>query len=189
MMFNRNCCCRNLAPRCCGTVVNEPFFCPRLQSYVIRGPRGATGPQGPQGPQGIPGPNALLNFGNFSTPTEVVVESNADIPLNVNVSSSGTQIQHTAGASAITLASGSYLINWSLNATIPAGGSVSAGLTVGGAVNTNSQSTATGDVGDIVSLYGNIILTIGASSVITLRNTSAQSTTFQNVSISIAKIA
>lgn len=189
MSFNRNCCCRNTVPRCCGAVVNEPFFCPRLQSYVIRGPRGAVGAQGPQGPRGLAGPNALLNFGSFSTPNETVIGSNSDIPLNTTVSLNGTAIANTVGAAAITLAAGSYLINWSLNTEIPAGGVVSAGLTVGGALNTNSLSTVTGNAGDIVSLYGNIILTVGASTVITLRNTSAATTTFENVSISIAKIA
>ncbi|MBQ7977763.1 MAG: collagen-like protein [Clostridia bacterium] len=182
MNFNRNC-CRNTS-RCCGS--GEPFFCPRLRSYVIRGPRGATGETGPQGPRGLPG--AIVDFGSFSTPNNVLVASGSDIPFEVNVVLSGTNIQHAQGATSITLNSGTYMINWSTDAIIPASGNVSVALTVGGTVNGNSRSVIMGAVGNRVSLNSAIILTFGTSNVLTLRNIGAQ-TTFQNVSFTIVKIA
>ena len=66
MPIFKNCCCG------CGSggyVPNEPFFCPRLQAYVVRGPRGATGPQGPQGPLGLQGATGATGSTGPTGPT------------------------------------------------------------------------------------------------------------------------
>ncbi len=175
---NNSCCCRSS----CGS----PFFCSRLRTCVVRGPRGFTGPQGPQG---IPGVSATVNNAFLSSPTVQSVAIGTDIPLQNNVVINGTAITHTAGASAVTLAAGTYLINWALDATFPAEGSTTVALTVGGIVNSNSQSTATGTTNDIVPLSSTAVITVATPTQITLRNVGTESNSFQNVALSIVKLA
>lgn len=184
-----NCCEQRPCCRPCGSFnnygCNEPFFCPRVNAFVVRGPRGATGPQGPQG---LPG-SVSLGFGSFASPVTESVAAGADLSLATNVALSGTSIQHVAGQSAVTLASGTYLVMWSANATIPAGGTAGLALAVNGVVNANSQSTATGTAANVATLSGSTILTVPAQSTITLRNSGTETTSYQNVSMSVIKLA
>ena len=179
---NRSC-CHSSCSNCSG-----PFWCPRLRTVVIRGPRGFPGPQGPQGPQGIPGTSIGASNAFFTSPTAQTIAAGADIPLVNNIVLNGTDITHTAGSSTVTLNAGTYLINWTAAATIPAELSVSAGLTVNGVVNTNSQSTATGTAGNVANLSGSAIINVTTPTQITLRNLGGESTSFQNVSLSIVKL-
>ena len=184
------CCCNSCNnsnnSRCCRSSCGSPFYCPRLRAYVIRGPRGFTGPQGPQG---IPGVSTTANNAFLSSPTVQTAAIGADIPLQNNVIINGTAITHTAGASAVTLAAGTYLINWALNATFAAEGSTTVALTVGGVVNSNSQSTATGTTNDIAPLSSTAVITVATPTQITLRNAGTDSNSFQNVALSIVKLA
>ena len=184
---DNNCCeqrrCRPCSSNNCGC--GEPFFCPRMRAYVIRGPRGATGPQGPQG---LPG-SVALGFGSFASTAAASVAAGADLPLATNVALSGTSIQHVAGQSAVTLASETYFVMWNADATIPAGGTAGLALAVNGAVNTNSQSTATGTAANTAALNGNTVLTVPAQSTVTLRNSGTETTSYQNVSMSVIKLA
>ena len=187
-----NCCEQRPCCRPCGSFnncgCNEPFFCPRVNAFVVRGPRGATGPQGPQGPQGLPG-SIAQGFGSFASPVTESVAAGADLPLATNVALSGTSIQHVAGQSAVTLAAGTYYIAWKADATIPAGGTAGLALAVNGVVNTNSQSTATGTAANVATLSGNTILTVPAQSTITLRNSGTETTSYRNVAMSVIKLA
>ena len=169
--------------RPCGC--SDPFFCPRFNSLVIRGPRGATGPQGPQG---IPGTIALA-LGFFTSPAVQSVVANADVPLQNNVVLSGTGITHTAGQSTVTLSAGTYYINWQADATIPDSGTASLGLFVNGVADQNSQSSVTGTANTTARLSGSTMLVVTTPTTIALRNTGTATTSYQNVSMSVIKLA
>ncbi len=196
MPIFKNCCCG-----CDGGdyVSNEPFFCPRIQAYVVRGPRGATGPQGPQGPQGLQGPTgptgatgtsgAVTNNANFSRVASDSVAVNSDITFTVDNVNNGTAITHETGSATITLASGTYLLNWMATATIATADTPAVlSLTQNGTTNANTTSSNTGDANALVVLSGTQIINAQNATTITLRNTGTQTTSYQNVAISIVKL-
>ena len=115
--------------------------------------------------------------------------ANADVPLQNNSVLTGTGITHTAGQSAVTLSAGTYLISWQADATIPASGTASLGLFVNGVADQNSQSSTTGTASTVARLSGTTMLAVTTPTTVSLQNTSTSTTTYQNVSMSIIKVA
>ena len=185
MCFNNNCWNQNN----CGC--SDPFFCPRLQAFVVRGPRGATGPAGPQGPQGIPGSaTTTVNNATFSQNASTSVLANGNVPFSTNIALNGNKITHTPGSADITLAAGTYLVTWSASVTTNAeANTVTAGLAVNGAVNMQTTSTVTGTTGNVLGLSGNSVITVPQGVVLNLQNLSASAVPFSNVDLSIINLS
>ena len=186
MCFNNSCNCWNNNNGC-----SEPFFCPRLQTFVVRGPRGATGPTGPQGPQGIPGSaSTTANNATLSQTAQTSVLVNGNVPFSTNVALNGTKITHTAGSADIVLAAGTYLITWSASVTTNAEvNTVTVGLAVNGVVNSQTTSTVTGTTGNVLSISGNSVITVPQGAILNLQNLSANAVPFSNVDLSIVNLS
>ena len=189
MCFNNSCNCWNNNNNNCGC--SDPFFCPRLQTFVVRGPRGATGPTGPQGPQGIPGSaSTTANNATFSQTAQTSVLANGNVPFSTNIALNGTKITHTPGSADITLAAGTYLVTWSASVTTNAeANTVTAGLAVNGVVNTQTTSTVTGTTGNVLSISGNSLITVPQGAILNLQNLSANAVPFSNVDFTIINLA
>ena len=161
----------------------EPFFCPRLKTYVLRGPRGFTGPRGLQG---MPGVNSITSFASFASLALQPLTPNADVLLS-SVIIHGTAITHSG--TNIGLGAGSYLVVYNLDVSQQLEGSVTFSLIVNNTSNSNSQVEALAPAGGMVAMGANTIVNVANNSTMTLRNIGSQSVTAQNVSLSILKIA
>lgn len=168
--------------------VNEPFFCQRMQAYVVRGPRGATGAQGPQGPQGLNG--IITNNITLTTPQEVGVVSQGALPLAEIVTQNGT-LEFNAGESAINLASGTYLIIYSLSVQNTTEGNATYNFAIGqdSIVLDALSSQVTIPANSSVSVSGNAVLNVVNNSSISIINNTDASVEVSNLIISIIKLA
>lgn len=82
------------------------------------------------------------------------------------------------------------MVSWSATSTIANAGDPSVlALTVNGTPDGNATSSAEADVGNTVTLSGTTIVTAGASTNLTLRNTGTNTTQYENVSITIIKLS
>ncbi len=168
--------------------VNEPFFCPRLQAYVVRGPRGETGPQGPQGPRGLSG--IIDNNITLSTPQEVGVVSQGAVNFAQIVTQNGLAISVEVGESSVILASGTYLVMFNLSATNSDTESKTYNFAValGGEIQTAFQSVATVEQNQIVSLCGSGIINIENTGTLSLVNNTDKPAEISNLALSIVKL-
>ena len=161
----------------------EPFFCPRLRTYVLRGPRGFTGPRGPQG---LPGVNSVSAFGSFSSPTAQVVSSLGRVMLNNVVNQSGNIL---LSGGEIILQLGTYFVSYNLDASqIPAGTAIF-GIGVNNVIDQNSKSSTQMLANSIAHVGATTILSVGNNTTLAIQNLSPRSVSTQNVSLSILKIA
>ena len=183
MRQNLNCCnCRKV--RSTQTCWGEPFFCPRVNSFVLRGPRGLPGPRGPQG---LPGVSAISNFGNFSNAENQNVASGESVDLGAATVLVGNAILAQARSDSISLLSGTYLIFGNLSGVSSSDGCVSFSLNIG------SQNNVFLDLEDVddnqtFSLGGNTIVLVGENSSLSIVNISQFSVEVQNISLSIVKL-
>ena len=133
-----------------------------------RGPVGVTGPAGAPGATGATGATGAVGQPHYAyvynlTPQVVAIE--ADIAFSNNGAISG--FTHTAGTSSITVTNaGTYLVNLSVSGTEPnqfalmVNGAAALGGTFGSGAGTQQNN-------------GQVILTLGAADVLTLRNHSS----------------
>ena len=183
-IFN-NCCCRDnrLA------VVNEPFFCPRLQAYVIRGPRGLPGPAGPQGPSGLNG--VITNNATFAQQAEVAVLASASVPFTTNYTLNGTKITHLPASTDIVLEAGTYLVDYSLSASLEGEGDASP-ISFALAINSVAQTPITRQIDgsfNMCDISGNAIITVPQNAILSLQNLSTVPVDVQNVVLSIVNLS
>lgn len=178
-----SCNCKNgLVP------VNEPFFCPKLQAYVVRGPRGETGAQGPQGPQGL---NGIINNNiTLATPQELGVVSQGAIVLSQIVAQNGNALNFVAGESSGIIGKGTYLVvyNLSLLNSDAENKSYNIAFVVGGEVQSSMQSSVTVAQNETVSLGGNGIITVENDETFALMNNSSIPAEISNLVLSIVKL-
>jgi len=177
-LFN-NCCRDNRFG-----VANEPFFCPRMQAYVVRGPRGPVGPQGPSGLNGI-----ITNNATFAQQPEVAVLSNGGVPLSTNYTLNGTKITHIPATSDINLSAGTYMISYSLSAVGEnAGDEIIFTLSLNGTPQ-NALTRQIISTTQLQDLSGNAIITVPQNSTLSLQNLSTVSVNVENVVLSIVNLS
>ena len=159
----------------------EPFFCPRLRTYVLRGPRGFPGPRGPQG---VPGVSPITSFVNLINPNLQVVGCNGNIIFTENAVSHGNAISHAAGSDVILLIPGAYFVSSILNFSSELS-QVSFGLTLNSSPvqNPNIASSENG-----VISFSQIVM-VNDNSNLAIQNFSSQSVTVENANMTILKIA
>lgn len=139
------------------------------------GPEGIAGIAGPQGIQGIPGVAGVSEYAYLYNLTSRVVPIEADVLLDLNGPITAG-ITHTPGTAAINIVNaGTYAISFSVSGTEP--GQFS--LTVNGVP---QPSSVYGSGAGTQQNTGQALLTLGAGSVLTLRNhSSAAAVTLQPV--------
>lgn len=168
--------------------VNEPFFCPKMQAYVVRGPRGETGAQGPQGPQGLIG--IVDNNITLATPQEIGVVSQGAVTFAQIVTQNGTAINFVANESVAMLERGTYLIVYNLSVmnTDSASRTYTFALSLGGAVQTALQNSTTVQQNQSASIGGNSVITIANDQTLSLVNNTSSPAEISNVVLSIVKL-
>ena len=175
-------CNQGLAP------VNEHFFCPRMQAYIVRGPRGETGAQGPQGPQGLNG--IIDNNITLATPQEVGVIAQGATTFTQIVTQNGADISIAVGESAVALTRGTYLVVYNLSGLNADADSKTYrfAISLGGEVQTSLESTATVAQNQVATLGGNGIINVANDEVLTLVNNTDSPAEISNLVMSIVKL-
>lgn len=173
----KNCCNQGLS------VVNEPFFCPRMQAYVVRGPRGATGAQGPQGPQGISG--TINNHATFATEAEVGVLINGALPVASTVTHHGTKISLANNASGVILRAGTYFVTYDLS-VIFSGDQTNAtfAMAVNGEALPNLARVVAGSE-CILPVHGSAIIEVDDNSTLSIQNAAEAPVEISNFCLSV----
>ena len=88
-----------------------------------------------QGSNNVVNPITALSYGYFQAPTTGEVTTNTAIPLTLTTSR-GTLIT-SGGADSVSLDAGTYLITYSVNALVPASGTLSTSLQLNDNCNRN----------------------------------------------------
>lgn len=136
--------------------------------------------------------NSIINpilptsFGYFVS-TGGTATANSIIPLTL-ASSRGSKITQSTTLGAITLTPGEYEITYSVNSTIPAGGTASVALYDNGALLPNSTTTVSGTAGNNVALTKTVVLTVLSTSTLSLQNTTASNFTYLNANVLVKEI-
>ncbi|AOR24948.2 collagen-like protein [Clostridium taeniosporum] len=160
------------------------------------GVTGATGETGATGATGATGPLITSNnaFIVSEQPTQAIADT-TPIPLTTNVVINGTAITHTAGSTDIVLAPNQqYLVVYravGFDTGLPAGSYYNLNLTLDGILvgGTDAGSTSTGTPPS-PEMTGTAIVNTGAGpNILQLINASGGTRTFDDVQISIVKLA
>lgn len=172
----RHCCCGSIN-RCCVCV--SPFD--RCGNLVVT--------QDFVPPTFIQPPNTLSNARNYAflTNSSVTMSANGTIPVSVTIIN-GTNI--TVSSPNINLASGNYEVIYSLNATPTttglADGNVS--LQLNGTTVANSTVTNSYDDTNTIAFSGNVIVSVGSNSTLTLFYSGGVPVNLTNVKITIKQL-
>ncbi len=179
----KNCNCQTGYPP-----VNEPFYCPRMQAYIVRGPKGATGAQGPQGPRGLDG--IIENSITVAEPQTIGVTAGGAVPFTQIVTQNGTNINIAVGDANIALPRGTYLVIYSLSARNDEAQPRTAtfSLALDAEVLTGVESVASVAQNQIIPLSGNAIINVAADAVLSLVNTASDPINISNVILSVVKL-
>ncbi len=187
-MFENFCKCRheNRGTSNCAQQfgIVEPFFCPRLNSVVLRGPRGLPGPRGPQG---LPGVSAISNFGNFVSDAGQTVVASGTVNFDTIAILVGDAISPQQRTSGFGLVPGTYMICGNMSGYAVADCTVSFGLSVGKqSICFMTQSNVKASVP--LCMGGNTIIRVEEDGVLFVVNQLAVPITVQNFSMSIVKL-
>lgn len=179
----KNCNCQTGFPP-----VNEPFFCPKMQAYIVRGPKGATGAQGPQGPRGLDG--IIDNSITVASPDILGVTVGGAVPFTQIVTQNGTNINIAVGDSNIALPRGTYLILYNMSVRNDEAQTKTAtfALVVDDEMQTGLSGTATVGQNQIATIGGNAILNVATDAVLSLVNSSGEPINISNVILSVVKL-
>ena len=178
------CNCRNNFARQSSCRCDEPFFCPRFNSLVLRGPRGLPGPRGPQG---VPGVSFLSNFANFVSTATQTIPSGGSVDLGSATILVGNAISTVARISTLNLAPGTYFVVANLSGITTCEGAVNFNLAIG-ADNFSFMNIGNMDSCEVFSLGGNTIVLVNENSTMSVINSSDSAVTVENISLSIIKI-
>ena len=198
-MFDNVCKCSQIAVRntrqCgCGCGGNtqrqdcapclEPFFCPRLNRVVLRGPRGLPGPRGPQG---LPGISSINNFASFVSNTPQEVEDNASVDFGNPTIWVGNAISSQQRIAELTLSPGTYFIVANMAGKSIGDFTIDFKLQIGlneqdflhqPSISPNTQ----------FALGANTIILVSETSSFSVVNNSNSAVCVENISLSIIKI-
>jgi len=170
---------------------NQLYKCVNNRWAIVTTVDGATGPTGPQGPQGVPGtPGATGSPGTPGAPGQQgqqgpIGPQGPAGPANtiyglhqagtlINVTSSGPA--NVFSTDTLTPASGSYQVNYALNAFAPAAALLQCSVTEnGGSAAEVLQASLTDPVGGYATLSGTGWLTTDGTKVVTLSCITANS--------------
>lgn len=168
--------------------VNEPFFCPRMQAYVVRGPRGATGAQGPQGPRGLNG--ALENNITLATAQELGVIAQGAVPFTQIVTQNGTAINAAVGDANIVLPRGTFMIIYGLSAhnTNSADFVVKFALSLDDEAVDGLASSVTAGQNQVAFLGGHGVINVAQEAVLALKNISDMPVTISDLVFTVIKL-
>ncbi|MFN7932800.1 MAG: hypothetical protein U0R19_05700 [Bryobacteraceae bacterium] len=131
------------------------------------GPTGVTGPTGATGAAGAGGLSAYGGVFDLATIASATVVGGTDVPFSNNGALSG--VSHSAGGTTVTVpTAGVYEVSYSISITAGIGSAIA--IAVNGSVDSSSSVPALVAVGNI---SGQVMLTLAAGDVITMRNNSA----------------
>ncbi len=94
-------------------VVNEPFYCTRMQAYIVRGPKGERGEMGPQGPRGLVG--TIDNNATFAQSSTINIPANSNLTFDTVVTNNGNKIALATNMADINVLAGTYFVSWNAN--------------------------------------------------------------------------
>lgn len=137
-----------------------------------------------QGSNNVVNPITALSYGYFQAPTTGEVTTNTAIPLTLTTSR-GTLIT-SGGADSVSLDAGTYLITYSVNALVPASGTLSTSLQLNGA--TIDGSTATTTATGTFTNTKTIVLVVPQTSTLTLVNSSTDTITVNNANLTVQQL-
>lgn len=152
------------------------------------GPQGARGPIGPQGatgPIGLQGPSGTNNI-LYAQYLGGTVATNSIIPLTFSNATVGSTISVVGNS--INLPAGTYLITYSVDGSVPTG-DLSTSLYLNGAPIPNEVITQTNTANANSAASKTALITVPAQSTLSLYNTSADTATLTNASITAVKTA
>ena len=160
----------------------------------VQGEIGPTGPTGAQGIQGEIGPTGPTGAsGETTLATTVLTTSTGELtsdalaPLTEVVNTTGGDV--VVGTNQLTLESGTYVINYSGTVTGTTGTATIALYQEGTIIPSTSSSATLATVDDLVTLSGNTVLNVGATTTLDLRNAGTTTLTINNLAITVTKIA
>ncbi len=149
-----------------------PIFCPLLRSCDQRQ---------------IVNPTFANGFGVF-TNAGATVAAGTSVPLTFSQGYGTAISQSLTTPGAVELLAGSYIVNYSLNGTIPAGGTMTLSLWLNGAVVPNSTVSITGTAGQNTTLTGFAVVTLPQTGTLQLANTGAQAITAASANVIIRSL-
>ncbi len=154
-----------------------------------QGPIGLTGAVGPQGPVGPAGADAISAAALYANPTQNIASgADAVIAESVSTPDSGFTL---AGDSVTLPEAGIYKISYSADVT-GSGAAGVASLALVGAGDTaiaNSTSSSSIDAGETVPLSKVILYSGTAGEGISLRNVGTEALTYNNLTMTIERLA
>ncbi len=168
------------------------------ERIIIRGPRGPMGPIGPRGPigpqgatgpvgpQGAPGVSPLAN-GIYANSGAQTVATNSIIPLAFTASTPTTNMQILNNAVNIPEA-GTYLVSYFSDGSVTTG-NFSTSLYLNGAQIPNELIIQTNTAGANSSGSKTAIVNVPQNGTLSLYNTSADTATLSDASISVVRLA
>lgn len=134
----------------------------------------------------IVNPQVQGEWGVFLLTDETVVGPGETIPVQVS-NSNGTAISDS-GNGIISLSAGLYEISYSVNAQLPASGEISITLEQDGAAIAGTESSFTGEEGQVVNLSNKIILNFEDATQLTLVNSSSDAVAVELANLTILKL-
>ena len=132
-------------------------------------------------------PVIVPNFAFFTLASSVTVTSGGVVPLAL-VSSSGTAITLTT-VGEITLAVGTYAVNYNISSILGASGSNSFGLTLNGVTIPASVTSVTGSAGDSASLSNSVIITVTSPSALRIVNLGTDAVVVNMANLFVQKLS
>lgn len=127
-------------------------------------------------------------YGFFNNTAPGGIATNAIIPVTLSVGIGTAITASTTTSGAVTLLAGTYEISYFVEGTIPSGGTISAKLSLNGTDVPGSTLTNTATAGNVVNLGKTIIITVNQTSTLQLVNTTSETTTYSNASMSIKRL-
>ena len=158
-----------------------------------QGPVGATGAQGPIGPQGEQGvqgeqgPAGISEGALFANSATQSVAQNDTLDLGAQEGVVGDSITFTA-PNTITLTEGSYLIDASALVLGTEGASNGFGIAVDGATTPASSKYTTSGTNTDLNVKRFVTVPAGSTSTVTLVNGGTDTTTYDDLALSIIKL-
>lgn len=153
------------------------------------GPQGARGPIGPQGPIGLTGPQGPIGQTGLSGTADMIyasfaggtVATNTIIPLALNNGTPNTTMSVTGNSINLPTA-GTYLVSYSVNGSVPTG-NLSTSLYLNGVAIPNETITLTNTANALSEGSKTALVTVNAPSTLSLYNTSTDTATLTNASL------
>ena len=155
-----------------------------------QGLTGATGPQGPIGLTGATGPQgpAGTNDGMYVGATGGAIANNAVIPLTQRTATAGTTMLSADNGIQIGT-TGTYLVSYGVQGSNGTGTTVQGALYRNGAPIINETATGYAAAGSNGNAYRTSILNLNNGDVLTLLNTSGDTLTVGEASVSALRLS